>query len=56
MKRLLAIGVLGLYLCTFFVGCHTTDMLSRVKTGHVDLKDAWEAVVADDEEFQEVVW
>jgi len=56
MKKLLALGVLGLYFCIFFSGCHTLDTLSRVNTGHVDLKDTWQAIVADDQDFRDSLW
>ncbi len=56
MRKSLVLAVLGLYFCAFFTGCHTLDVLSRVKTGHVDFRDAWEAIIADDQDFQETYW
>ncbi|MFC1709554.1 hypothetical protein ACFL2J_05840 [Candidatus Omnitrophota bacterium] len=56
MKRLVLLGVLGLYICIFFSGCHTLDMLSKVRTGGVTLIDAWESIKADDQDFQEAFW
>ncbi|MFH1622399.1 MAG: hypothetical protein ABIA97_04680 [Candidatus Omnitrophota bacterium] len=55
MKKFILIVILGLYVCVF-AGCHTLDTLSRVGTGQVDLKDTWQAVIADDQEFRDMFW
>ena len=56
MKKLIILGLFGLFFCNFFIGCHTLDTLSKVNTGHVGPRDLWEAVIADDRDFQENFW
>lgn len=55
MKKIIFMLIL-VFSFNFFIGCHTLNSLSRVHTGHVDLKDIYDAVIADDHDFQEIFW
>jgi hypothetical protein len=54
MNRLIFIT---LCFCAAFLGCsHTVDKLSRFNAGHVNARDLWVAMAADEIAFRKATW